>query len=104
MTLMGGPIDEGGAIAPPRPRRSRRRRIPPGEAVRSTVIALISTGVVFGLIVVVMTNAPNWPQVQQEFFDGEIFARSLPKVVAAFVVNIELFLIAEGLILVFGLV
>src|SRR6188474_1461612 len=103
MTLMGGPIDAGEAIAPPR-RPSRRRRIPPGEALRSTLIALISTAVVFGLIVVAVTNAPNWPEVQQAFFNGEIFVRSLPKVVAAFVTNIELFLIAEVLILVIGLV
>jgi polar amino acid transport system permease protein len=103
MTLMGGPIDAGEAIAPPR-RPSRRRRIPPGEALRSTLIALISTAVVFGLIVVAVTNAPNWPEVQQAFFNGEIFVRSLPKVVAAFVTNIELFLIAEVLILGIGLV
>jgi polar amino acid transport system permease protein len=103
MTLMGGPIDAGEAIAPPR-RPSRRRRIPPGEALRSTLIALVSTAVVFGLIVVVVTNAPNWPEVQQAFFNGEIFARSLPKVVGAFVTNIELFLIAEVLILAIGLV
>jgi len=103
MTLMGGPIDAGGAIAPPR-RPSRRRRIPPGEALRSTLIALISTAIVFGLIVVAVTNAPNWPEVQQAFFNGEIFVRSVPKVVAAFVTNIELFLIAEVLILGIGLV
>jgi polar amino acid transport system permease protein len=103
MTLMGGPIDHGGAIAPPRRRPSRRRRTPPGEAVRSTAIALVSTVVVFGLMVVVVANAPNWPEVQQDFFNGEIFARSLPKVVAAFIVNIELFLIAEVFILTIGL-
>jgi polar amino acid transport system permease protein len=100
---MGGPIDAGGAIAPPR-RPSRRRRIPPGEALRSTLIALVSTAVVFGLIVVVVTNAPNWPAVQEAFFNGEIFAYSLPRVVAAFVTNIQLFLIAEVLILAIGLV
>jgi polar amino acid transport system permease protein len=103
MTLMGGPIDAGEAIAPPR-RPSRRRRIPPGEAVRSTLIALVSTALVFGLIIAAVTNAPNWPAVQQAFFNGEIFARSLPKVVDAFIVNIKLFLIAEVFILVIGLV
>ena len=72
--------------------------------MRSTLIALLSTVVVFGLIIVVVVNAPNWPEVQQSFFNAEIFARSLPKVVAAFVTNIELFLIAEVLILAIGLV
>ena len=40
----------------------------------------------------------------KKFFDGKIFADSLPKVLAKFWVNIQLFLIAEVLILGFGLV
>jgi len=100
---MGGPVDLGGTIpAAPRPPRSRRR-IPPGEALRSTLIALVSTVVVLGLIVVVVTNAPNWPAIQQQFFNGEIFAESLPKVVRAFIVNIQLFVLAEVLVLAVGL-
>jgi polar amino acid transport system permease protein len=78
--------------------------VPPGEAVRSTLIALISTVVVFGLIVVVVTSAPNWPEVQKAFFDGVIFARSLPKLIDAFGTNVALFLIAEAFILALGLV
>jgi polar amino acid transport system permease protein len=103
MTLMGGSV-ESGTLSPAtdRPPR-RRRRNPPGEAVRSTIVALVSTLLVFGLIVVVITNAPNWPQVQDSFFNAEIFARALPKVVAAFVVNIQLFVAAEVLILTLGL-
>jgi polar amino acid transport system permease protein len=100
---MGGPVDLGGTIpSASRPPRGRRR-IPPGEALRSTLIALVSTVVVLGLIVVVVTNAPNWPAVQQQFFNGEIFAESLPKVVDAFIVNIQLFLLAEVLVLAVGL-
>ena len=106
MSLSGGPLDTGdliGLAGRGGPRRSQRR-VPPGEAVRSTLIALISTVVVFGLIVVVVTNAPNWPAVQKSFFDGAIFERSCPKVVDAFGTNVALFLIAEVLILVLGLV
>ena len=102
----GGPIDRGeliGLAGRGGPRRSRRR-VPPGEAVRSTLIALISTVVVFGLIVVVVTSAPNWPEVQKAFFDGAIFARSLPKLIDAFGTNVALFLIAEAFILALGLV
>jgi polar amino acid transport system permease protein len=68
------------------------------------LIALASTLVVFGLIAVVVTNAPNWPAVQEAFFNGEIFAESLPKVVAAFWVNVQVFLLAEVFILAIGLV
>ena len=78
--------------------------MPPGEAVRSTVIALVSTVLVFGLLAVAITNAPNWPEVQQSFFNPEIFDRSLPKVIAAFGTNIALFVIAEILVLSLGLV
>jgi len=102
----GGPIDRGeliGLAGRGGPRRSRRR-VPPGEAVRSTLIALVSTVVVFGLIVVVVTRAPNWPEVQKAFFDGAIFARSLPKLIDAFGTNVALFLIAEAFILGLGLV
>jgi polar amino acid transport system permease protein len=102
----GGPIDRGeliGLAGRGGPRRSRRR-VPPGEAVRSTLIALVSTVVVFGLIVVVVTSAPNWPEVQKAFFDGPIFARSLPKLIDAFGTNVALFLIAEAFILALGLV
>jgi polar amino acid transport system permease protein len=104
--LTGGPVDRGeliGLAGRGGPRRSRRR-IPPGEAVRSTLIALVSTVVVFGLIALVVTNAPNWPAVQKSFFDGAIFARSLPKIVEAFGTNIALFMIAEVLILILGLI
>jgi polar amino acid transport system permease protein len=101
---MGGPVDVGGTIpAAPRPPRGRRR-IPPGEAVRSTLIALVSTAFVLAVIVVVVTNAPNWPAVQQQFFNGELFAESLPKIVNAFIVNIQLFVLAEILVLAIGLI
>ena len=106
MGLSGGPLDSGdliGLAGRSGPRRSRRR-IPPGEALRSAVIALVSSVLFFGLIAVVVTNAPNWPEVQRAFFDGAVFARSWPKLVEAFGTNVALFLIAEVFILAFGLV
>ena len=102
-----GPLDSGSllpAAGPGGSRHRRRRRIPPGEAVRSTLIALGSTVLVFGALAVVVTNAPNWPEVQRAFFNDAVFGRSLPKVVEAFGTNVALFLIAEVLILVLGLV
>jgi len=60
--------------------------------------------VVFGLIGFAVTNAPNWPAVQKAFFDEAIFSRSLPKVVEAFGTNVALFMIAEVITLVFGLI
>jgi polar amino acid transport system permease protein len=59
--------------------------------------------VVFGLLAFVIVNSAGWPEVQQYFFNGEIFRESLPKILSKFWVNIQLFLLAEVLILVFGL-
>jgi polar amino acid transport system permease protein len=74
-----------------------------GAAARSTVVAAASTVVVFGLLIAVVVNAPNWPSVQASFLDGDVFWSSLPAILAAFRVNVALFLISEVLILAFGL-
>ena len=84
--------------------RRVRRRGPDPRAVRSSAIALVSTVVVFGGIAWVVVNAPGWPAVQASFFNAEIFWASLPDLLDAFIVNIELFMIAEVLVLVFGLI
>ena len=65
---------------------------------------MVSTVVVFGGLAWIIVNAPNWSEVQQDFFDGPIFWASLPGLIAAFCTNIKLFLIAEALILPLGLV
>ncbi|HEY3523695.1 MAG TPA: amino acid ABC transporter permease [Candidatus Limnocylindrales bacterium] len=75
-----------------------------GDPARAVAIALVSTVLVFGAIVWAIVNAPNWPAVQEQFFSAEAFADALPDLVPAFGTNIALFLIAEVLILVLGLV
>ena len=71
---------------------------------RPVVIALASTAVVFGLISWVVVNSPGWAQVQRSFLDWDNFVESAPRIIARFEVNVRLFLIAEALILVLGLV
>ena len=83
---------------------STRRRGPDPRAVRSSAIAIVSTVVVFGLVGWVVVNAPGWPEVQASFFNAEVFWESLPGLLNAFVVNIQLFMIAEVFVLAFGLV
>ena len=59
MSLTGGPLDSGdliGLAGRGGPRRSKSR-VPPGEALRSSLIAFSSTVVVFGVIVVAVS--PN---------------------------------------------
>ncbi len=81
-----------------------RPRGPDRRAVRSTAIALVSTVVVFGGLAYVVVSSPGWPEVQASFLDGELFWEALPKLVAAFWINVFMFVTAEILVLIFGLV
>ncbi len=97
-----GPLDSGATISlrpsgGPPPSRQRQ------SALRSTLVALLSTIVVFGAIGLIVVNSPGWESVKASFFDARIFWSSLPDIVSAFLVNVQLFLIAEVLILAFGL-
>ena len=94
----------GGTSAVPPDLVPARRRRPARVSWRSLAIALASTVVFFGIIGVIAVNSPGWERVQRSFFDAENFARSAPGIIARFEVNVRLFLIAEVLILVFGLV
>ncbi|GIH98042.1 amino acid ABC transporter permease [Planobispora takensis] len=81
-------------------RRERSRRI---RAVRSGTIATVSTIVFLGVVAAVVTRSPGWPRVRETFFSAEAFARSWPDVVDGFWTNVKIFLIAEPLILIVGL-
>jgi polar amino acid transport system permease protein len=82
--------------------RSSRILGGPGGA-RSLAIAAISTIVFFTAISLIVVNSPGWPEVREKFFYGPEFRESLPDIAEAFKKNVQLFLAAEGLILVFGL-
>jgi polar amino acid transport system permease protein len=71
--------------------------------LRSTLIALASTVVFAVVVVLVVSTSPGWPEVRQQFFNGEIFRDALHTIPSAFVLNIKIFLIAEAIILVFAL-
>ncbi len=73
------------------------------DGTRGAFIATASTVVVFAAIGWVIVNSAGWPEVQRSFFNAEVFAESLPKILASFAVNVQLFLIAEVLILAFAL-
>jgi polar amino acid transport system permease protein len=74
-----------------------------GEGGRSVVVAVVSTLVFFGLIVLLVVNSTGWPEVKRSFFDGEIFRASFPDIADAFLLNVRIFLIAELFILVAAL-
>ena len=67
-------------------------------------IATVSTLVVFTVLGYVIVSSPGWPRVQASFFDSATFDESWPRVTRAFWVNVQLFLMAEVLVLALGLV
>jgi len=58
---------------------------------------------VFGLIAVVVLNSDAWPAVRRQFFNWSHFKRSFPLVLSGFWLDVKMFVVAEVLILVFGL-
>lgn len=82
-------------------RRPRRHR---EEGARGAIIAAISTVVVFGLIAWWVSTSEHWPDVQQQFFSPEHFVASWPDVLGGFWLNLQMFAVAEVLILIFALI
>lgn len=75
---------------------SERRRTAIGELFREegakgALLAAVSTIVFFGIAWVAVTQSPNWPRIQQQFFNPEDFGASWPAVVDGFWLNLELF-------------
>ncbi len=95
---MSGPIND------PEPLVGSRRSHLFGEGVaRNWTVSIASTVVVIGALVWLVVNSPNWPEFKEFYFNREVFESTWPKIVAAFVINVKLFLVAEALILPFGL-
>jgi polar amino acid transport system permease protein len=70
---------------------------------RPVAISIVSTVVFFTVLGWVVVHAPGWPAVQASFFNAEVFAESWPLILKAFWINIQLFVVAELLILPLGL-
>lgn len=70
---------------------------------RSLVIATASTGTVVAAIVLLVPLAPGWERVQKAFFNGEIFWKTFPGLLKAFLVDVMIFAWCAPLIAVLGL-
>lgn len=78
-----------------------------GSEGRNVWIAVASTLVFFALVAILVVNSPGWSAeggVKDAFFNGAIFRESLPDILAAFVLNVKVFMISEVLVLIFALV
>jgi polar amino acid transport system permease protein len=92
---------------PPPPSSDRRSRILAplrGEGSRGVWIAVISTVVFFGVVIVLVLNSSGWPLVKEAFFDPEIFAEAFPKILEKFRRNVFIFMVAEVLVLIVAMI
>lgn len=98
-----------GAPLPPEPLPvgDRRSRILGGgtrvEGRRAVTIALASTAVFVAVIVLMAVNSPGWEEFSFKFLNWSELLESVPRVGRAFLVNIQLFLIAEAIVLILAL-
>jgi polar amino acid transport system permease protein len=81
----------------------RGSRILGGADARYAAIATLSTVVVLGVLATAVVTSAGWPTVKEKFFNGAEFRFWFSDVAHAFVTNIQLFLIAEVLILIWAL-
>ncbi len=72
--------------------------------IRSLIVALISTIVIFGGMAMLIGRTEGWQSVQHAFFSWPDMKQAWPKVVDGFKLNIKMFMIAEPLVLVLGLI
>ncbi|TDD03043.1 amino acid ABC transporter permease [Nonomuraea deserti] len=84
-------------------RQAERERIRRSRGRRTASIATASTVVFVVLVAWIVMSSPGWPRVEETFFDFGQFREALPDVLSGFLLNIRIFLIAEPLILVVGL-
>jgi polar amino acid transport system permease protein len=95
----------GGPVMPPAGDRGSRILAPlRAEGGRGVAIAILSTVVFFTVVIVAVLNSSGWPEIRRSFFDGRVFAEAFPKIVDRFGLNVFIFMVAEGLVLVFAMV
>jgi polar amino acid transport system permease protein len=85
------------------PRRSRWRDELGEQGAKGALIAFASTVTLVVVVVVLVLRSESWPAVQRQFFNGEDFRASFPDVLGGFWLNLQMWVIAEVLILALAL-
>ncbi|MEL6205890.1 MAG: amino acid ABC transporter permease [Pseudomonadota bacterium] len=70
---------------------------------RSIRIAAASTAGVVLAVIVLVPLAPGWPAVKRSFFNGEVFAKTFPGLLEAFLLDVMIFAWCAPLIALLGL-
>lgn len=87
----------------PGPPGSRWRDLTTERGARGALVAAASTVVVVGLGAWWVLSSETWPAVQRQFFNPENFAEAWPAVIGGFWLDVQMFLVAEVVILVAAL-
>jgi polar amino acid transport system permease protein len=74
-----------------------------GKAMRSVLLAAVSTAVVGVLLVVAITGSPGWARVKDSFLNWQIAKESLPAVLDGLWLNIRMLVVCAVLALALGL-
>ncbi len=72
--------------------------------LRALAIAMLSTIVLFGGFAWLLSRSEGWDAVRAAFFSWPDFTEAWPKVWEGFKLNVKIFMIAEPVVLAFGLV
>ena len=88
---------------PPRSQRAREALRHPPPGAKEVAIATTSTIVLLVVVAFVVVNSTGWERVQATFFNADVFSQRFAQTLAAFRVNIELFLTSLVLVLIVGL-
>ncbi len=81
-------------------RQLRERR----EHRRSMLIAAVSTALVIAAIVILVPMTPGWEKVQRAFFNQEVFVKTFPGLLRAFLLDVAIFAWCAPMIAIWGLV
>ncbi|QMU80384.1 amino acid ABC transporter permease [Streptacidiphilus sp. PB12-B1b] len=87
----------------PSDRQQERERFRRARKRRNTWIAALCTVAFLVVVGAAVVASPGWARVHSLFLDSGEFRRTLPAILRGFWLNIQMFLIAEVLILVLGL-
>jgi polar amino acid transport system permease protein len=86
----------------PSPRQLEREAVRRRLNARAAGVAAVATVVTLVLLVVVIGSSPGWPRVRETFFSWHHARASFPTILEGFWINVKLFLVAEPLILLLG--
>jgi polar amino acid transport system permease protein len=84
-------------------RRAERAAAKRRKARRGALIAIVCSVVVIGGLTALVLTSPGWPDIRDTFFSWSEFKQTFPDIAKAFWLDIRVFMIAEVIVLILGL-